>query len=78
MRAEALKGAEAWLKKARSDMRTIEILLEAEDAPFDSVCFYQQAAEKYLRHSYTTSSYVAGMLSALYWRNHAQAGHAAR
>ncbi len=50
MRAEALEEAKAWLTKAESDLKTIAILMQAEDAPYDSVCFHaQQAAKKILR-----------------------------
>lgn len=41
---------EAWVRKAENDLRNIELVLPAEDAPFDTVCFHaQQAAEKYLK-----------------------------
>ena len=42
--------ARAWIKKARSDLRTIELLQVATDYPYDSVAFHaQQAAEKALK-----------------------------
>ena len=45
-----LHEVDAWIKKAESDFRNIEIVMPAEDAPFDTVCFHaQQAAEKYLK-----------------------------
>jgi len=41
---------EAWIRKAESDFKNIELVLPAPDAPFDTVCFHaQQAAEKYLK-----------------------------
>lgn len=45
-----LKEVEAWMRRAESDFRNIELVLPAADAPFDTVCFHaQQAAEKYLK-----------------------------
>lgn len=50
MRIENQLQAESWLQKAASDVRSMEILLEAVDPPLDSVCFHaQQAAEKSLK-----------------------------
>ena len=50
MQPEALKAAQAWLRKAQSDLRAIEILLKDSDFPPDIVCYHaQQAAEKALK-----------------------------
>ncbi len=39
-----------WISKAESDFKNIELVLPADDAPFDTVCFHaQQGAEKYLK-----------------------------
>ena len=39
-----------WLKKARSDLRAAEALIELDSPPEDIICFHaQQAAEKYLK-----------------------------
>jgi HEPN domain-containing protein len=47
MHPEALREAEAWLRKAESDLRAIRILMTDEAPPLDIVCFHaQQAAEK--------------------------------
>lgn len=44
-----LKLAEAWFRKAESDITTVEILLEL-GGPYDAASFHaQQAAEKYLK-----------------------------
>lgn len=41
---------EQWFTKASNDIRAAEMLLAAEEPPFDVVCFHcQQAAEKYLK-----------------------------
>jgi len=37
MQGEALKGAQAWLRKAQSDLRAIEILRKDTDFPPDIV-----------------------------------------
>lgn len=40
----------AWIGKAENDLKNIELVLPAEDAPLDTVCYHaQQAAEKYLK-----------------------------
>lgn len=53
-RDEVIKEVQAWVVKAESDFRAAELLLKAEDAPFDVVCFHaQQAAEKYLKAALT-------------------------
>lgn len=45
-----VEHAQAWLRKADSDFRTLELLLRADDAPWDVVCFHaQQAAEKCIK-----------------------------
>jgi len=50
MSSEARREAEAWLRKADSDLRTVEILLRDPAPPLDSVCYHtQQAAEKALK-----------------------------
>jgi len=50
MRPEALREARAWLQKAQSDLRSIEILMADSKPPLDSVCFHaQQAVEKTLK-----------------------------
>jgi len=47
---EVLREVHAWIAKAESDLKNIALVLPAEDAPFDTVCFHaQQAAEKYLK-----------------------------
>ncbi|MDO8587298.1 MAG: HEPN domain-containing protein [Armatimonadota bacterium] len=49
-----LREVEAWIAKAESDFRNIELVLPAEDAPLDTVCFHaQQAAEKYIKAALT-------------------------
>jgi len=46
-REDAATHALAWLRKARSDLRNIELVLPAEDCPLDTVAFHaRQAAEK--------------------------------
>jgi len=38
-----------WLKKADNDLKAVEYLLDAADAPLDIICFHcQQAVEKFL------------------------------
>ena len=50
MQPESLKEAQAWLRKAQSDLRAIEILIKDSDFPPDIVCYHaQQAAEKALK-----------------------------
>jgi len=50
MRPEALREARAWLQKAQSDLRSIEILMADSKPPLDSVCFHaQQTVEKVLK-----------------------------
>jgi HEPN domain-containing protein len=47
---EAQQEARGWFRKAESDLRTIDLVMPAEDPPLDTVCFHaQQAAEKYLK-----------------------------
>jgi len=47
---EVLREVEGWLKKAESDFRNIELVLPAEEAPLDTVCFHaQQGAEKCMK-----------------------------
>jgi len=47
---EVLREVRAWIAKAESDLRNVELVLPADDAPFDTVCFHaQQAAEKHLK-----------------------------
>lgn len=42
--------ANEWFKKARSDIRTAEILMRERKPPTDTTCFHcQQAVEKYLK-----------------------------
>jgi len=49
-REDACTHALAWLHKARSDLRNIELVLPAEDCPLDTVAFHaQQAAEKSIK-----------------------------
>jgi len=46
----AIEEVTAWIRKAESDLKNIELVLPAPDAPLDTVCFHaQQAAEKYLK-----------------------------
>lgn len=46
---EVLREVRGWIAKAENDLRNVDLVLPAEDAPFDTVCFHaQQAAEKYL------------------------------
>lgn len=50
MRPEAVVEAQAWLRKAHSDLRSIEILMADANPPLDSVCFHaQQTVEKALK-----------------------------
>lgn len=50
MQPEALNRAQAWLRKAQSDLRAIEILIKDSDFPPDIVCYHaQQTAEKALK-----------------------------
>lgn len=45
-----LREVQAWIRKAESDLRNIDLVMVAEDAPFDTACFHaQQAAEKYIK-----------------------------
>jgi len=38
------------MTKAENDLKNIELVMKAADAPFDTVCFHaQQAAEKYIK-----------------------------
>ncbi|OIP41669.1 hypothetical protein AUJ95_02910 [Candidatus Desantisbacteria bacterium CG2_30_40_21] len=47
---ERLNLANYWFKKANNDLKNANIVIEAEDAPVDTVCFHcQQSAEKYLK-----------------------------
>jgi HEPN domain-containing protein len=42
--------ARAWLSKARNDLRTIDLVLPADDPPLDTVAFHaQQAADKAIK-----------------------------
>jgi HEPN domain-containing protein len=39
-----------WIKKAESDLKIVEYLIDSKDAPLDALCFHcQQAIEKYLK-----------------------------
>ena len=39
-----------WLRKAKSDLKVVERLINFEDSPKDMLCFHcQQAVEKYLK-----------------------------
>ena len=50
MQREAIEEAQAWLQKAQSDLRAIEILIKDSDFPPDIVCYHaQQTAEKALK-----------------------------
>jgi len=50
-----------WFQKADSDLKTAKILVEAEDAPTESVCFHaQQAVEKFLKAYLTFVDVKAG------------------
>lgn len=43
-----------WVEKAESDLKAVDLLLFAENAPYDVVYFHtQQAAEKYLKAALT-------------------------
>jgi HEPN domain-containing protein len=45
-----LDEVRGWIRKAESDLRNVELVLPADDCPYDTVCFHaQQAAEKYLK-----------------------------
>ena len=47
---ETLDEVRGWIRKADSDLRNVELVLPADDCPYDTVCFHaQQAAEKYLK-----------------------------
>lgn len=47
---EVHREVRGWFRKAEADLRNINLVLPAEDAPMDTVCFHaQQAAEKYLK-----------------------------
>lgn len=49
-REEVAACALAWLRKAKNDLRNIELVLPAEDCPLDTVVFHaQQAAEKAIK-----------------------------
>lgn len=42
--------ANSWFKKGDQDLKNATIVIEAEEAPIDTVCFHcQQAIEKYLK-----------------------------
>jgi len=47
---EVWRVAQGWIRKADSDLRNTALVLPAEDAPLDTVCFHaQQAAEKCIK-----------------------------
>jgi HEPN domain-containing protein len=51
---DRLNEVRGWIRKAESDLRNIELVLPAENGPYDTVCFHaQQAAEKYLKAALT-------------------------
>lgn len=53
-REEVLREVAGWIAKAESDLKNIELVLPADDAPLDTMCFHaQQAAEKYLKALFT-------------------------
>lgn len=44
-----LREVSGWIRKAEADFRAVELLLTAEYAPLDIICFHaQQGAEKYI------------------------------
>jgi hypothetical protein len=46
-----------WLKKADNDLKAAQLLLDAPEAPVDTICFHaQQAAEKVLKGLLTARS----------------------
>ncbi len=48
--SEELRIAKQWLAKARNDLLNVDNNLQAEEIPFDTICFHcQQAAEKLLK-----------------------------
>jgi HEPN domain-containing protein len=56
-----LHEVRAWIAKAENDLRNIELVMPAEDAPLDTVCFHaQQAAEKYIKAALTFSGISFG------------------
>jgi HEPN domain-containing protein len=54
LRDEVAREVRAWVEKAESDLKAVDLLIPAGDAPFDVICFHaQQAAEKYLKATLT-------------------------
>ena len=50
MQRESIEEAQAWIHKAQSDLRAIEILTKDSDFPPDIVCYHaQQTAEEALK-----------------------------
>jgi HEPN domain-containing protein len=54
LRNEIAVEVHAWIEKAESDLKAVDLLIAAEDSPVDVVCFHaQQVAEKYLKAALT-------------------------
>lgn len=50
MNDELQQWVQGWLDKGEHDLRAAEIILDADDAPYDMACFHaQQCVEKYLK-----------------------------
>jgi len=51
---DAVDEVRGWMRKAESDLRNVELVLPANDCPYDTVCFHaQQVAEKYVKAALT-------------------------
>ncbi|MBI4778379.1 HEPN domain-containing protein [Candidatus Desantisbacteria bacterium] len=56
-----------WFKKADNDLKNAKIVIEAEDAPVDTVCFHcQQSVEKYLCLIYVVKQILLLILSGIW------------
>ncbi len=56
MKPDAFFAAERWMEKVASDLQACRILLAADGAPLEAICFHaQQAAEKAVKALLTAS-----------------------
>ncbi len=50
MTDKLIKLVEQWINRADNDLKTVEILLKADEVLYDAICFHcQQSVEKYLK-----------------------------
>jgi len=47
-----------WFQKADSDLKTAKILVEAEDAPTEPICFHAQKARKTVKFTEQVKAFV--------------------